>query len=221
MQIPESFEYDKKELTEEASFSVRPFINTAKVFMEEEIDDKLIKYVERLVRNSNEYRKYIKYLKDELDMTRCKFLEKIDCSEMKVSIEFHHFPITLYDIVETILRKHVKLANGIGVSCFSVASEVVKLHYMNMIGLVPLTKTAHELAHSKSLVIPTSYVYGNYNAFKKEYSAYMGQDTIDRIIDAEVYNSTDDVKARNAIKLTKKILKYDIEYETEVDVNEC
>lgn len=217
MQIPENFEYEKDELVEKVSFSVKPFINTAKVFVEEEIDDKLVKYVERLVRSSNEYRRYIKYLKDELDMTRCKFLEKIDCNEMKVSIEFHHFPVTLYDIVEAILRKQVRLANGTGVSCFLVAAEVVELHYKNMIGLVPLTKTTHELAHSKSLIIPTSYVYGNYNDFKKDYSAYLAQDAIDRIIDAEVYNNSDDVKARNDAKLLKKILKYDVEYETDIE----
>ncbi len=64
---------------------------------------------------------------------------------------------------------------------FSVAKEVMDLHYKNMIGLVPLTKTNHELAHEGSLFISSKQVFGEYKAFSDMYDEALGADVKDRV----------------------------------------
>ena len=48
----------------------------------------------------------------------------------------------------------------------------MKLHYEGKIGLVPLTKTAHELVHGGSIFIPLNkdYVFGDYEKLIEEYN---------------------------------------------------
>jgi hypothetical protein len=109
------------------------------------VDDKeltrYIKKVEFMVRSSNEYKAFIGYLKQELSINHCTILNKLNDST--VSVEMHHIPFTLYDIVNTIILFYLSKEKGF--NTFSIASDVMRLHYENMIGLVPLSKTIHEL----------------------------------------------------------------------------
>ena len=77
-------------------------------------------------------------MKDELDLTKCSLLPGIDCKESAVSLEFHHYPMNLYEITETIARQRINtLGENETVSCFDIAEQVMEEHFRGNIGVVP------------------------------------------------------------------------------------
>jgi hypothetical protein len=143
--------------------------------------DEYVKYIVKLVRQSYEYRQYIKILKTEFDLTKCAFFKNLDITDMKkVGFEMHHYPFTIYDICLIVLTKRIqeqkedptndKKYNKV-LNPFSIAKEVLRLHYQGKVGLVPLSITPHELYHAGNLFIPLTneYVFGNYQEFIDEY----------------------------------------------------
>ena len=136
-------------------------------------DDKLkvkfIKKIESIVRRSSSYKRYIGFLRNEVDIHRCTFLPFINIEELRnTRLEFHHYPFTLFDIVSIVLNDYLDTVGKL-VSPFIIAKEVLKLHYQNRIGLVPLSVTAHQLAGDGKLFINLKYVKGNYKKFVKIY----------------------------------------------------
>lgn len=203
-------EYDIniKDFNEEAAY----------IEFEEEIDEKLISYIEREVRNSYEYRAYIKYLKDELDLTKCSLLPGIDTSNGAASLEFHHYPLNLYEISEIIAKKLVSsLDENSKVSCFDISELVMEEHYRGNIGLVPLTTTLHKMAHNKSIIVPISKVQGDYEKFIKRYSSYISEEIKDRVNDAKLNSESDDAKLYNQTKLEKNITNLNIKYNEDME----
>ncbi len=181
--------------------------------MPEDLDAKTIKYIEKEIRNSYEYRSYIKYLKEELDLTRCSLLPNMDSRVLPVNLEFHHFPFTLYDVSETIGKSMINnLGEDESVSCFDIAEKVIEEHFMNNIGLVPLTETLHEMAHNNAITIPMDKVNGDYKKYIEKYKGFIAPESIDKVGIMEVYNESDEAKAFNKNKLKKKIVNYEIKY---------
>lgn len=138
--------------------------------------DKFVKRVERIVRGSMEYRDYIKFLKEHMELNSCIFFQKVTNSnpnkQKRVSIEIHHEPFTLYDIVNTVVTKYQQ--EGLPINDLNIADEVMELHYANKVGLVPLSKTAHQMIHdSVKLVVPLNMCYGTYSEFLEEYEPYI------------------------------------------------
>lgn len=130
---------------------------------------RFIKMVESVCRTSMEYKDYIDYLKKEVDMTQCSFFTNVTSAgaRRKISIEIHHEPFTLYDICEIVLNKHV--TQDIPLNPLLMSEEIMKLHYQNKVGLIPLSKTVHALVHSGKLFIPLQCVAGDYLSFIEEY----------------------------------------------------
>jgi len=129
---------------------------------------KFIKTIEQMVRSSMEYKDYIKFLKNNMDMNRCLVLKNIANSNNKrYSIEIHHEPFTLFQIVDAVITKCED--EGQPLNPFYIADEVMRLHYDEKVGLIPLTKTCHELVHSDKIFIPLQLVYHKYNDFFEEY----------------------------------------------------
>jgi hypothetical protein len=138
---------------------------------------KFIKDIERIVRSSLEYRNYIKFLKTEALINYCSVLNKLpDDIVNSISIEMHHYPFTLYDITEAILDRHLQC--GLNFSRISIANEIMDLHYNNQIGLVPLTETAHELAHSNTIELSSKLIFGDYERFISLYQSFLDQNKI-------------------------------------------
>lgn len=137
-------------------------------------EDKYNQSIEKIIRSSNEYRRYIGILKNEFDLTRCKFIDIVDITDGKrVGIEMHHYPLTLYDIVECHRDKLARDPNGSPLDpykTFEIANDIMKLHYQGKIGLVPLSFTAHELVHEGVIFIPLNkdYVFGDYESLIEE-----------------------------------------------------
>ena len=150
-------------------------------FMERGSMDKFIKRVERLVRKSYEYRSYIKYLKNELSMTQFTFFSNVDVGDIKgLTLEMHHYPFTLYDIVSAVINQKV-YENETEMTDFSIADEVMQLHYKNQVGLVPMSKTNHKLAHNGELFINLNSVFGDVKTFLNKYNMGIGSELNERL----------------------------------------
>lgn len=147
----------------------------------------LVKYfkdLEYTVRKSFEYRQFIRYLKNDEGMDECSFLENVSSRDnTKVKIEIHHEPFTLYDICLAVFKKRQMNRESLDVE--SVAEEVMFLHYIGWVGLIPLSITVHELVHNQYLFIPLDKVRGDYNSFTKSYYNYIDPETLDCLDVAE------------------------------------
>ena len=113
--------------------------------------------VEKMVRNSREYKRLIKYLRENMGMDRDIFYENVsNADRSKMKIEIHHTPFDLYTIVQVVIQKRLFYNENMDIEM--VSKEVMELHYKLMIGLVPLSTTAHELVHNKYLFVPTDTI---------------------------------------------------------------
>lgn len=140
---------------------------------EEDINEvKYTNYIEKIIRSSSEYKRYIQTVKREFDLNNCRFYDNIDLTEVKVSLELHHYPATLFDIVTAVRDFYFKEDTLKAYSSFEIAEIVMRLHYEGKVGLVPLTKTNHDLAHNGALFIPLTedYVFGDYGSLFKDKS---------------------------------------------------
>lgn len=134
----------------------------------------LIKRIEQIVRSSGEYQDYTYFLRKNMDMDSCAFFHNISkATGSKVRIEIHHAPLTLFDIASIVLERAIE--EGDEIDDLLLAEEVTEAHYNNLVGLIPLSKTLHELAHPKKgdpLVIPLYMIYGDYLGFLSKYKPY-------------------------------------------------
>lgn len=153
-------------------------------FEDEKQLKKYFKAIERCVRSSFEYREFISYIKDNFDMDQCAFIKSDKGTEFKV--EQHHYPFTLYDIVEIVYRKRVYYGEILDVEM--VAKEVTMLHYKLIIGLIPLSKTAHQLHHDGKLFIPVDKVLGRYDIFVEQYKEFMTLEQLEILSRIESYS---------------------------------
>lgn len=133
---------------------------------------KLVYQVEAIVRKSMEYRQYIQFLKENVDMTQCSFFENVTNKGKRVSIQIHHEPFTLFDISNIVLNKFI--TEDYELEPLMIAEEVMELHYRDMVGLIPLAVTPHQMVHDGKLFIPLQNVYGDFTKFISEYSKYFG-----------------------------------------------
>ncbi|WPH64119.1 hypothetical protein [Staphylococcus phage vB_StaM_PB50] len=130
---------------------------------------KFIKNVEGLVRRSNEYKKYLSILKEGYNLKNDIIMSNI--TEDMATTEYHHFPFTLYEIVEIVTNKAIMEDEQF--TSIDIAERVLKLHFENKVGLVLLTKTNHQLAHAGKIIIPLSSIFGKVNEFVSYYKDYI------------------------------------------------
>ena len=137
--------------------------------------DKFITTVEKYIRSSLEYSEYIKHLKTKTDMKRCALCKISSDNGKKYSIEMHHDPFRLYDMVDIeIIRRELE---GEPLDILSIAEAVTELHYEGIVGLIPLSKTQHDLVHSFNVFIPLSQIYHDYAAYYRRYEDIIDSNT--------------------------------------------
>ena len=127
---------------------------------------KFIKSVERTVRSSKEYKRYIENLRTNVHALNYDTIMS-NISNTDTALEFHHYPLSLYEISEILILDH--LANKDNITSFSIAKEIMEYHFKNKIGLVSLTKTNHELAHDGALFLHKNQIFGKYEEFINEH----------------------------------------------------
>ena len=168
---------------------------------------KLIKRMERYIRGSMEYRDYIVFLRENVGMDACAFFNNVNKdSSGSLRIEVHHTPYTLFDYTKIVLQKYIK--EGLPINDLMVSEEVMQLHYQNMVGLIPLSKTLHLIAHgnnAEKLVIPAYMIFGDYKKFIEEYGDYMDDYDIEK--EEEMIKKTKELK-ENSYEIHDKKYEY-------------
>ena len=169
--------------------------------------EKYLADVENCVRKSFEYKRFIKFLRENMNMDEDIFLEDVKMDKsFKVKIEQHHTPFTLYDIILIVFNKRMFYNEDISVR--QVAKEVMRLHYRLIVGLIPLSQTTHILVHNQYLFIPVENILGDYNKFVNEYKSFMKPEQLDTLNRIEEFSKTCDVR-----EYAKAILQHTLKLE--------
>lgn len=129
----------------------------------------ICKSAESLIRRSSEYSSWVGFLKNDVGLNRCSILGNINDSD-GVDIEMHHFPLSLYDICWAISGRQ-RQEQGRFSSC-TIADEALGIHYHWQVGIVPLSKTPHELHHSGTIPLSLDMVWGRWQEFFDQYRQY-------------------------------------------------
>ena len=198
------------ELQSAQSTEIKPYYNDILVFDEipeydtqdydvfnEKDFKKYISDIENICRTSFEYRQFVNYLREYMDMNKCSFFQNVTNSDtFKIKIHLHHSPFTLYDIVMTIFNKRMFYHESLEVEM--VAKEVMYIHYFLMVGIIPLAETVHDLVHKQIIFIPVDNVMGNYSEFIETYREFIPEDAMDRFNAAvehtKYYNEAQEMK---------------------------
>lgn len=141
--------------------------------------------VERLVRRSPYYKRYVKYIKFDIGLKRSAIHANIEEEEDDDSkdklLEMHHGPIlTLFDYA-AILTDYL-LVHKQDIDTFFVANLLIKEHYANHIQVVMLTKTEHQAVHSyNGPFINCKQAFGDLNSFIEKYKDGLQEDQIRKI----------------------------------------
>lgn len=162
--------------------------------------DKFVKYCERLIRTSPEYREYVKYLREHLDMQSCTFLTGVEAGS--AALEIHHSIVTLYDITEAVVRRKLaRLRPGERFSAMTIANEVVLRHYENSVPLVPVSNTAHQMVHSGLVEVLASQVFGDLPRLVRRYRPYFSEAALDKLRRAAALEA-DGVRPGRAVRVS-------------------
>lgn len=158
---------------------------------------KFVSDVERLARNSFEYRRLTWYCKNYLGMHECAVMRNVSSADGGVRVEIHHSPLTLYDISITVIRK--RLHNNESMNIYDVCNEVLYAHYLKYVGLISLCQTVHEMVHNQFYFIPTDKQFGHYRPFVEAYYNYIDPEVLDAIDAAERATADNTFKNQNEI----------------------
>ena len=182
-------------LSAENSFFEEAFMTDRIVTAEESV--RFIKKIEALIRGSNEYKAYISYLRNDLQMNRCSFLPNLDMSMDEIGLEMHHCPINLYTMVDIVITH--RLGRGQPVTSMTVADEVMRMHFENKVGLVPLCRSAHKLVHSGALTVHPLMVHGSWLDFLRDYSDGVNEEIVAQLL--AFLQVDEEAVARAAVKI--------------------
>ena len=117
---------------------------------------KFIRNIEKYVRASTEYKRWLTFVKGTLGVNlQCYHTGNLPTM---CSLEIHHHPYTLYNLVEIVMYN----MNDEVYTAFDLAKNVMKLHFMNFVGFVPLCISSHENYHSQILDIPIEVCEGDW-----------------------------------------------------------
>ena len=177
--------------------------------LEEDSDfKKYIADIKREVRRSFEYRRLIKFLRENFGMDHCAVLQNISNTEtFDIKIEIHHYPFTLEDVVKIVVNKRTYYHEALDVQM--VAKEVMQLHYRCVIGLISLSETVHQLAHASRLFIPVDRVFGRYGLFVDYYRPFIDDDLLD-VLDRIEKNTTEHTEVNDTTILDLNQVSFDV-----------
>lgn len=166
--------------SETAEFEL-PFYKDAEYFANLDNFVSFIKSVEKLVRTSEYYKRYIAYIRNDIGLNCCQVLSNIQPDEEdNTELEMHHGPIlTLFDYA-AIITDYL-LYTGKKITTFMVADLVLEEHFNNNIQVVMLSKTVHEQVGENVIFINLKQAFGDLNAFLKKYKNGLHEEQIEKI----------------------------------------
>jgi hypothetical protein len=145
---------------------------------------KFVKNVEKLVRNSIEYREWVNYITEVVGYANCALTEE---RMTEVTIEIHHHPINLFTITKAVLTHKINTQKDF--CTFDIAQDIIDLHFQNRIGYIPLVSTLHEKYHTGFLEIPIDFCHGDYYYILNNYT--FDEDDADRVRQLCLVKSSD------------------------------
>lgn len=181
----------------EESYYEIPFYKDADYMFSLENEVAFIKAVERMVRTSKYYSRYIAHLKVDLGLNFCQVKGNISEDEdagVKDLIEMHHGPIfTLFDVTSIILN--YMLVKGMKITTFSVANKVIEEHFKHRVQTVMLCETVHQLVHDNKVFLNYRQGFGDLYSFLEIYYEGLDEIMVNKIIDyiekCKKYDSND------------------------------
>ncbi len=114
-----------------------------------DILNKFVKGVEKVVRTSGPYSRYIAHLKEDLGLDYCQKHPNIHDGDGSIGhhIEMHHGPLfTLFDYCMIITTALIK--RGERVTTFTVADYIMREHFDDHIQTIMLCQNCHYADHS-------------------------------------------------------------------------
>jgi hypothetical protein len=198
---------------ENARYYYLPFDKSPLDLSDPKIRDKFIKGVEKNVRTSKIYKRYIDYLKREKGLNHCAVFGNIESAKKggKTKIEMHHGPIfTLYDIASIVLEKHLSMPNP-KINTFDIAEEVLDLHRRNLVQVVMLSQTVHKSMDNKEKApfITMDMTWGNLMGFIEEYGQYFSPQHRSNL-KKYIVNYQKNLETKKLNMFTPNITKYNI-----------
>ena len=155
-----------------------PFRLSLKIrnFQAESDYKKFIKCCEALVRRSVEYKFWVSYIKDVLQIDRCMITHE---KNSEVSVDVHHHIPSLFVLITSIVNKCIEEDREF--CTFDICQEAIELHYLNRIGYVTLLGSIHEKFHNGFLDIPIEFVRGDYKTYMDNYGRYIDEGDMEGI----------------------------------------
>lgn len=185
-ELPNIFLYqgDFPELYSPSSPFVLQYYQTKDSLMDVEVYKRFLENAISSFRKSRTYRHYKAYLMD-LGLDRCQFHSALKSSENKeekmVDLEMHHAILTIFDIA-LIITEHVLNTTGY-ITTFDLIHILKWVHKNNMVGVVMLSKTAHQLYHNTNeFFIHPSMVFGKWWEFLFEFKYGITVDIANKLI---------------------------------------
>lgn len=189
----------------ETSLSELTFYKDREYFSNLENFVSFVKAVERSVRQSKHYSRYIAYLKEDIGLRYCQVLSNIDHDDAE--IEMHHGPIlNLFDCVAIVVD--YLLYNNKKINTFIVTDIILDEHYHNRVAVVMLSKTVHEQVHENNIFINVRQAFGDMNAFLHKYRDGVSQDQITKINKYIKSCETQDSSDNGVLELNKFLTKW-------------
>lgn len=147
-----------------------------------ELED-LLPDIERTIRTSREYRVTVFWHKSKHSLS-VDSIDNLDSYDYdKLTVDMHHYPLTLYDICYLVGSKMLADNPDKEFLTFDIASEVIREHFNDTIGIVPLLRSDHEKTHEGLLNLTPDMIHGDYTAFIDKYKDYITEPMMNNIKD--------------------------------------
>lgn len=183
------FHMDKAEKSETIEVNIKPilYLEDLGLFDDEKEFYRFIIRTKYYIRKSFEYNQLMKFLKKARGMNQCGVHPNIKMHD-GFSINIHHTPLVLEDIVHIIIAKRQKKNESLTMA--AIAREVMELHYLGLFGLYPLCETCHEYAHgdTNDLFIPLDAVYGEVTEFFEIYKEFISETIAHKFDNIKILN---------------------------------
>lgn len=171
----ESAEPDKEKIDYKTiTVDLKPseYVDDLSEFEDEKELHKFVVRTKYYIRNSFEYKSLMTFLKRYRGMYCCGVHPKVTTFD-GYSIEIHHTPLVIEDIIYIIINKRIKCQESLKQS--AIGKEVMFLHYLGLIGLYPLCQTCHDYAHGEinDLFIPLDSIFGEPEEFFNIYQDFI------------------------------------------------
>ena len=128
---------------------------------EENIKNRYIDSVKATIRNSIEYKNWVKWFHLKYTPAICAVTDNT------TTLDVHHHPITMEDLVDIALNYIYD--NHLTFSSFLIGDIVIRWHYKDMIGACYLCKTYHDRFHKiHDVDIPEDKVEWNIDNFMND-----------------------------------------------------